>query len=371
MQTQEVAIKRNLKIVLKADAAMLDEVVVVAYGAAKKSSLTGSVEIVKADQLSKVPVNSVDQALQGKAAGVQVTAATGRPGASANIKIRGTSSISAGSDPLFVIDGVPVSSADFAALNSNDIEYMSVLKDASATAIYGSRGSNGVILITTKKGQSGKTTIDLKAIFGISTRTLSDSDFTMMNAQEKLTYERQLGIGRGSSGGANGGAMTDAEIAAAKNTNWADEIFRTGTTQSYELNVAGGTDATRFYLSGQYFDQDAIVPGSYLRRSTLRANLDHCVGMAANMIGVKKNIIVVAAGPFQFAMINPVITKKSGAFQTEEGCLSLEGVRPCTRYQEIEVDYLDQGFKKQHGKYSGWTAQIIQHEIDHCNGIVI
>lgn len=103
----------------------------------------------------------------------------------------------------------------------------------------------------------------------------------------------------------------------------------------------------------------------------LKANLEHCVGMAANMIGVKKNIIVVAAGPFQFAMINPVITKKSGAYQTEEGCLSLEGVRPCTRYQEIEVDYLDQNFKKQHGKYSGWTAQIIQHEIDHCNGIVI
>ena len=104
---------------------------------------------------------------------------------------------------------------------------------------------------------------------------------------------------------------------------------------------------------------------------TLRANLDHCVGMAANMIGVKKKIIVVSAGPFQFAMINPIITKKSGAYQTEEGCLSLEGVRPCTRYQEIEVDYLDQNFNKQHGKYSGWTAQIIQHEIDHCNGIVI
>ena len=104
---------------------------------------------------------------------------------------------------------------------------------------------------------------------------------------------------------------------------------------------------------------------------TLRANLEHCVGMAANMIGVKKNIIVVAAGPFQFVMINPVITKKSGAYQAKEGCLSLDGVRPCTRYQEIEVDYLDQNFKKQHGKYSGWTAQIIQHEIDHCNGIVI
>lgn len=104
---------------------------------------------------------------------------------------------------------------------------------------------------------------------------------------------------------------------------------------------------------------------------TLRANLDHCVGMAANMIGVRKNIIVVAAGPFQFAMVNPVITKKSGAFQTEEGCLSLEGVRRTTRYTKIEVDYLDQNFKPQHGKYEGWTAQIIQHEIDHCNGIII
>lgn len=104
---------------------------------------------------------------------------------------------------------------------------------------------------------------------------------------------------------------------------------------------------------------------------TLRANIDHCVGMAANMIGVKKNIIVVAAGPFQFAMINAVITKRNGAFQTEEGCLSLDGVRPCTRYKEIEIDYLDQNFKKQHSKYSGYIAQIIQHELDHVAGIVI
>ena len=104
---------------------------------------------------------------------------------------------------------------------------------------------------------------------------------------------------------------------------------------------------------------------------TLRANLDRCVGMAANMIGVKKAIIVVAAGPIQFVMINPVITKKKGAYQTEEGCLSLEGVRPCTRYHEIEVDYQDQNFQKQHGKYSGWIAQIIQHEMDHVQGIVI
>ena len=104
---------------------------------------------------------------------------------------------------------------------------------------------------------------------------------------------------------------------------------------------------------------------------TLRANIDHCVGMAANMIGVNKSIIVVAAGPFQFAMVNPVITKKSGEYKTEEGCLSLDGVRPCIRYEEIEVDYLDSNFKPQHGKYSGFTAQIIQHEVDHCNGVVI
>ena len=104
---------------------------------------------------------------------------------------------------------------------------------------------------------------------------------------------------------------------------------------------------------------------------TLRANQERCVGIAANMIGVMKRIIVVAMGPFQFAMVNPVITKKSGEYKTEESCLSLEGVRPCTRYKEIEVDYLDQDFKPQHGKYKDFTAQIIQHEIDHFDGILI
>ncbi len=104
---------------------------------------------------------------------------------------------------------------------------------------------------------------------------------------------------------------------------------------------------------------------------TLKANMDRCVGMAANMIGVKKQIIVVAAGPMIFPMVNPVITKKTGMYKTEESCLSFEGVRPCTRYKEIEVDYLDQDFKRQHGKYSGFTAQIIQHEIQHFSGELI
>ena len=104
---------------------------------------------------------------------------------------------------------------------------------------------------------------------------------------------------------------------------------------------------------------------------TLKANIDRCVGMAANMIGVKKQIIVVAAGPFIFPMVNPVITKKSGKYETEESCLSLDGVRPCVRYEEIEVDYLDQNFEQKHGKYSGFTAQIIQHEIQHFSGELI
>ena len=104
---------------------------------------------------------------------------------------------------------------------------------------------------------------------------------------------------------------------------------------------------------------------------TLKANREICVGMAANMIGVNKSIIVVAAGPFEFAMVNPVITNKSGEYEAEEGCLSLDGVRSCTRYDEIEVDYLDKDFHPQHRKYSGFTAQIIQHEVDHCNGVVI
>lgn len=104
---------------------------------------------------------------------------------------------------------------------------------------------------------------------------------------------------------------------------------------------------------------------------TLRDNMEHCVGMAANMIGERKNIIVYAIGPFQIAMINPVITAKQGQYNTEEGCLSLEGVRPCVRYKDIEVDYFDSNFVKQHGHYSGFIAQIIQHEIDHCNGIII
>ena len=104
---------------------------------------------------------------------------------------------------------------------------------------------------------------------------------------------------------------------------------------------------------------------------TLKANRDRCVGMAANMIGIPKAIIAVASGPFQFAMLNPVITKKTGRYETEEGCLSLSGVRPCVRYREIEVDYLDEKLQKKHGKYTGWIAQIIQHEVDHLDGILI
>jgi len=337
MQSQEIGAGTNLRIVLHQAISDLDEVVVVAYRSAKKTSLTGSVNIVKSDQLSRVSTNSVDQALQGKAAGVQVTASTGRPGSGANIKIRGTSSISAGNNPLYVVDGVPVSSTDFATMNSNDIEYMSILKDASATALYGSRGSNGVVLITTKKGKDGKAVFNVKAMFGISTRTLSESSFTMMNAQEKLTYERQLGSGKGAT-------MTDAQIAEATNTYWPDEVFRTGFTNSYEVNMSGGTETTKYYVSGQYFDQEAIVPGSYLTRGTFRANLENTINdrlkvAVLTSAGVSKEGILRtdrnALNPFNYIYnANPYDApyNKDGSFNTG---ISVGGI-PLNIFENIE-----------------------------------
>ena len=269
---QEVDISPDMKVILKASTALLDEVVVVAYGTSKKASLTGAITSIGSENISKVPLASFDQILQGQAAGVQVMASSGRPGAGANVVIRGSGSINAGSSPLYVIDNVAVSAADFSSLNPNDIENMTVLKDASATTIYGSRAANGVILITTKRGTKGKTVFSAKAQYGITTKT--HDRFEMMDAYEKLTYERQLGVGKGA-------GMTDEQIAAYPvNTNWVDEVFRTGYTQIYEISMNGGSDNTRFYVSGQYYKQDGIVPGSYFERITGRVNLEHDVNKA-------------------------------------------------------------------------------------------
>ncbi len=268
MESLEVLITNRSKIdvELSGTSVGLDEVIAVGYGVTKKSSLTGSIGTVNSKEISDVPVANAGQALQGKTTGVQVVASSGRPGAAAIVKVRGVGSINAGTNPLFVIDGVYMSASDFSSLNSNDIESITVLKDASATAIYGSRAANGVVIVTTRRGDVGKNTITAKAQWGITNKT--QDRFEMMNASEKLTYEKQLGVGLGKT-------LTDKEIAEYPvNTDWADEVFSTGTTQIYDVAISGGSGGTRYMVSGQYYNQKTMVYGSDYEKFTGRFNLE-------------------------------------------------------------------------------------------------
>ena len=171
MQTQEVAIKPTVKVILKSDAQVIDEVMVVAYGTAKKTSFTGSAATVKSGELKKRQMSNVTKAIDGLAPGVQATTGSGQPGSSSSIYIRGMGSINASKTPLYVVDGIPYDGS-IAAISPDDIENITILKDASAAALYGSRGANGVIMITTKKGVKGKTEVNFKASVGLSSRSL-------------------------------------------------------------------------------------------------------------------------------------------------------------------------------------------------------
>lgn len=245
----------------------LDEVVVTGYGGGvKRSNLTGSVSVVSAETIENKPIASFDQILQGSAPGLYVAAGSGQPGDAAKVRIRGTHSINGGSDPLYIMDGVPILAGDFAALNPNDFESVSVLKDAASTSIYGSRGSSGVILITTKKGKfNSKTSFKYSTQYGISER--GKSRLEMMNAQQKMTYMNYN----------HPGMYSDADLAYAKNhsTNWLDVFFRTGITKTQDLSVSGGDDKTRFYSGLSYYDQEGILLRSALQRFTYRFNLEH------------------------------------------------------------------------------------------------
>ena len=171
MKTQEVAIKSVVNVSLHSDTEVLDEVMVVAYGTARKESFTGSAEVIKADKIEKRPVANVTKALDGMVAGVQTTSGSGQPGSGVSVVVRGFGSINSSQNPLYVVDGVPYD-GNISAINPNDIESMTVLKDASAGALYGSRGANGVVMITTKKGNSGKVKVNLKANWGVSSRSI-------------------------------------------------------------------------------------------------------------------------------------------------------------------------------------------------------
>ncbi|MBD2753080.1 TonB-dependent receptor [Spirosoma sp. BT704] len=281
----EIAIggRSQLTVKLAEDRKALEEVVVVGYGTQRKSDVTGSLSSVTAKEIKSVPVTGVGQALQGRAAGVQVTQASNAPGGGVTIRIRGGNSINAGNEPLYVIDGFPVYNESGANLNPNDIESMEILKDASATAIYGSRGANGVVLITTKRGKSGQNRIEFETYYGIQQVR---KKLPMLNATQYATLvnEANTNVGRAP-------VFTDAQIAGfGEGTNWQDEIFRDAPIQNYQLTASGGSDKTRYAVSANYLNQQGVIINSNYDRASFRFNFDHKINDKVN-IGTSLNVI--------------------------------------------------------------------------------
>jgi len=265
--TQEIAVGTSsvLDITLKLDDNVLGEVVVTGYKTQNAREISGSINVVSGDQIRDVPIASFDQALQGRAPGVLIQANSGQPGAAANVTIRGKGTINGSNNPLYILDGIQISAADFSSLNPNDFASFSILKDAASTSIYGSRGANGVIVITTKRGKSGETKVNYDFQFGISQAPTHPE--AVMNTAEKLEYELANG---------NPYGWSDAELADLRqiDTNWEDVLLKTGYTQNHQISAAGGNENTTFFLSGSVFDQTGTVPNTGLKRYTARINVE-------------------------------------------------------------------------------------------------
>jgi len=288
-QTQEVAVGNRtvIDVNLAEDVKSLSEVVVVGYGTQRKTDLTGSVSSIGTKEIKQVAVTSLDQAMQGRAAGVQVTQGSAAPGGGVSIRIRGGNSIQASNEPLYVIDGVPIFPSNgtyspgasggvqaqnaLANLNPGDIESIEVLKDASATAIYGSRGANGVVIITTKRGKAGATNVDVESYYGVQEVARK---LPMLNAEEFATIANEARINSN-----RPVIFTPEQIAGFRNnsTDWQDAIFRQAPIQNHQVTISGGSEGTRFALSGNYFDQQGVIINSGFRRASLRANVDKTV----------------------------------------------------------------------------------------------
>ncbi|MDX1941271.1 MAG: TonB-dependent receptor [Saprospiraceae bacterium] len=313
--TSEVAIGASniLDVILQASVSQLSEVIVVGYGTQIKSTLSGNIAKVSGEEIQSLPVPTVEQAIQGRTAGVFVEAVNGKPGGAVRVRVRGSSSITAGNQPLFIIDGIPVTTASqnlsgaslnpLADLNFNDVESIEILKDASAGAIYGSRAANGVILITTKKGKEGKAIIEADFQTGFSEPT-NLRDF--LNAEEYVTLYRQAGVGRGRRNfRVNPGGFTseqqaiDQAVAAVEttlnrlaghtdwrtgetDTDWQDLVFRTAQSSQATLSARGGTDKTKFFASAHWSNQEGILINNGLERLSGRLNLDQKVGEKVN-----------------------------------------------------------------------------------------
>ena len=316
MQTQEVAIKPKLKIVLRSDTEVLDEVIVTAYGTSTKGTFTGSASVMKADKIEKRQVSNVSNALAGAVAGVQILSDNGQPGESAKVRIRGVGSINAGMEPLYVVDGVPYD-GDLSSINSADIETMTVLKDAASTALYGARGANGIIMITTKKGTSGKARINFDAKWGANSRAIKTYDVmtspknyietayqSIYNSQISLGYspedanirankilpsEASGGLGYqvyttapgellvGSNGKLNPNATlgySDGQYYYTPD-NWADETFQNNLRQEYNLSASGGSDKGTYYFAFGYLDDQGVISGSGFKRLNGRFKGDY------------------------------------------------------------------------------------------------
>lgn len=245
----------QMNVALVPDIINLEDVIVIGYGTVKKSDITGAVASVSAEQLQQSAVSGVDQALQGRTAGVTVTANSGSPGTAPTVRIRGVGTVN-NPDPFFVVDGMPMTASEVGSLNPGDIERTEILKDASAAAIYGARAANGVVLITTKKGKAGTSTINFDSYVG--TQSLAKK-YELLDAQDFVTVRNAAGLDW-------------LDSSQVQNTDWQDEIFRAAKIENYQLSFTGGSEMMQYALIGNYFNQEGILKGSDYERYSLRLN---------------------------------------------------------------------------------------------------
>ena len=271
---------------------------VIAYGVRKKGTITGSVSTVKAEKVESTPTAAFDQALQGQVPGLTVMSNTGEPSVAATFTIRGTNSINSGTVPLYILDGIPISSSDFNAINPSDIESISVLKDASSTSIYGSRASNGVVVITTKRGRMAeKPIISYRMQLGFSQIAKGNRD--LMNTEERIQYEKEIGLTDGN----------DYNLLSQTDVCWLDEVYNNAAMlQNYELSVSGANEKTNYYVSGGYYSQEGIALGSNFDRYSIRANIEQ---RAAKWLKIGTNTMlnyqnIEQADDGEYTLVTPI-----------------------------------------------------------------
>ncbi len=258
------------------------EIIVSGYASKTKKSSTGSLSSITIDDVRTQPIASFDQLLQGQAPGLNVKSGSGQPGRSADVVIRGKGSVNGSTSPLYIVDGIEVRGGDFSTMNQADFESVTILKDAASNAIYGSRGANGVIVVTTKKGRGGKLRVSYDVQYGNS--QLPKNQLQLMNTQEKIDFELNPKLG----GNPYGWSPSDADSLKRINTNWDDYIFKKGSTISHQLSASGGNEKTTFYTSLSYFDQQGVVLNTGLKRYNGRLNVSHKennVKLGANLAG--------------------------------------------------------------------------------------